>query len=78
MGRLLPFEKFHQLVVAEHLDDGLGLLDTAIFCRHVTSAEQSHYLRLLSFARALQNENPSFETIYQHLLYLLCVEWKPP
>jgi predicted ATPase/DNA-binding CsgD family transcriptional regulator len=70
MERLLPLDKFLQLAVAERLDGGCELLNDAIFNRHITHAEQADYLQLLSFARNLQTENPSYETIYQHILYL--------
>jgi DNA-binding CsgD family transcriptional regulator/tetratricopeptide (TPR) repeat protein len=58
------------LAAAEYPEARFDFLDEAIFSISLTSENQQHYLRLLSFIRQLQLENPLYETVYQHLLHL--------
>jgi hypothetical protein len=58
------------LAAAQHPASDYGSLISAIFSTPLTAQEQQQYLQLLRFARALQLENPAYESVYQHLLHL--------
>ena len=63
-------ENLISLTAAEYSKADFGFLNDTVYSESLTAKEQQQYAQLLDFARALQVENPTYETIYHHLLHL--------
>jgi DNA-binding CsgD family transcriptional regulator/tetratricopeptide (TPR) repeat protein len=53
-----------------HPDGEYDFLDSTVFSTALSTTERGHFTHLLRFTRDLQNENPVYEAVYQHLVFL--------
>jgi predicted ATPase/class 3 adenylate cyclase/DNA-binding CsgD family transcriptional regulator len=53
-----------------HLDGDFDFLDSTVFSISMTETERAHFIRLLRFTWNLQNQNPIYEAVYQHLVFI--------